>query len=278
MATKKTKFLIETSVVRAALGDSTRDHARHVGEQIQGGKLYTSVYLRMEFIRRWFCDAARMAFAIDQFRDVSDALVFLEQDFSPRNMKGNLAALARALRVRGVMDNSRAAAEEMASIAIAWLRSFDRLFESRIPNTCKCRIGARVPDVDYSRLFEDLRQFYEAFLTPVTDCEVNGFLQLQNPKARAQLLLADEKASRLSAAKQLASLRDEGRWITCKECAKIGDAVIALEQPGSWCLVHLDNSFNELCRVLDRPHKQVKSVQQVTKESLGASEQPPPAG
>ena len=88
MATKIPKLLIESSSVRAVLGDSTKDHVKHVMEQIAGGRLYSSTYLRMEFIRRWFCDAARMAFTIDQFRDVSDALIYLEQGFSPREMKG----------------------------------------------------------------------------------------------------------------------------------------------------------------------------------------------
>jgi hypothetical protein len=220
MATKKLKLLIETSAVRAVLGDSTKDHVEHVKEQISGGKLWTSTYLRMEFIRRWFCDAVRIAFTIDQFRDVSDALVYLEQDFSPRNMKGNLAAMAKFLSNVGVMNNSVAAAKEMASVAVGWLRTFDLVFESRIPNTCHCQIGSKSPDVDYNRLFADLRTFYEEFLTPVTNCEVNNFLQLGNPRAKAVLLLADAKSMKLPVVRNLSDYRGAGVKITCKKSAR----------------------------------------------------------
>src|SRR4051812_44250841 len=47
---RKTKYLIETSIVRAALGDSTNPHNTHFQQQVAGGDLFSSIYLRMEFI------------------------------------------------------------------------------------------------------------------------------------------------------------------------------------------------------------------------------------
>jgi hypothetical protein len=84
----KTKYLIETSAVRPALGSSTTAHHQHFAEQVKGGSLWTSTYIRMEFIRRWFCDMVRIALTIEQCASVVDALVILEQDFSLCRARG----------------------------------------------------------------------------------------------------------------------------------------------------------------------------------------------
>ena len=53
------------------------------------------------------------------------------------------------------------------------------------------------------------------------------------------------------------------------------DAIIALEQPPSWCLVHVDTSFNELSRCLERDHVPLKSVIALENErSVAASRAP----
>ena len=83
----------------------------------------------------------------------------------------------------------------------------------------------------------------------------------------APAMLEDAKVSQLHVGKKLAALAAENTWVTCKECCTIGDAVIALEQPPSWCLVHLDNAFTEMCRAHGRPHKQIQSVIAIEKKS-----------
>lgn len=262
----KSKYLVETSAVRPALGSSTTAHNRHFAAQVEGGSLWTSTYIRMEFIRRWFCDLVRIALTIEQCDDVADALVLLEQDFRPRSVKGTLAGIARLLQETGAIRNRRMAAEEVASAAVRWLKLFDKVFPGRIPNRCRCQIGGQTPQVDYNRLLDDLRAFYESFLTPVTDCEVNAFLDLGNPRGRTAVLLKDARVRRLAVGRRLADLRDHATWVTCKECSAIGDPVIALEQPPSWRLVHLDASFNDLCRARGRPHKQIESVKAIEQE------------
>jgi hypothetical protein len=271
---RKAKYLIDTSAIRAALADSTTSHNQHFQSVVGNTDLYVSVYIRMEFIRRWFCDYVRLALAIDQFRSVSDALVFLEQDFKINNIKGVLAAISKILSQNGLMENNRAAAEEIASLAIASLRMFDKVFPSRIANLCRCQIGGLTPSVDYNDLLKDVRDFYEKFRIPVTDCEVNDFLKLRHPpKSRAKPILVDQGCKKLKVVQNLKEFSDRATHVTCTECSRIGDSIIALEQPMSWCLVHLDNSFNDLCRVLGRTHKQIKSVVAIQKAALGS---PPP--
>jgi hypothetical protein len=263
----RTKYLVETSAVRPALGSSTTARNQHFAEEVKGGTLWTSTYIRMEFIRRWFCDLVRIALTIAQCDEIKDALIILEQDFSPRNVKGTLAGIALFLQERGAITNTHTAAEEVASQAVRWFKLFDRVFPSRIANLCKCQIGGRTRKVDYNHLLDDLRDFYESFLTPVLDCEVNAFLDFANPRGRTATLLEDTRVRKLPVGDKLADLAEHGTWVTCEECSTIGDAIIAIEQPPSWCLVHLDNSFNELCQARERPHKQIKSVKAVEKES-----------
>jgi hypothetical protein len=272
MSKKRKKYLIETSAVRAALGDSYVPQNQLLASEVEGGTLWSSVYIRMEYIRRWFCDMSRMAITISLCSDVSDALIVLEQDFKPRNVKGVLASIAMFLRERGSLSNTRRAAEEVASSAIRMIEHFDDVFPKRIPNTCHCQVGGMTPDVDYNRLLEDIHKFRESFLTPVQDCEVNAFLQLDRSRGRVATLLGDKAVRALGVGKFLEEYRGKKKWVTCKECSRIGDVVIALEQPSSWCLVHTDRSFNELSRCLDREHTLIKSVAALKKEQDTASQ------
>jgi hypothetical protein len=271
MPEKKPKYLIETSAVRAATDSSTPAHNAHFREQVRGGTLWSSVYIRMEFIRRWVCDTIRVAITIDQCSSVSRALIILEQDFSGRSIKGYLACMASYLNQVGSMENVRRAAEEMGSLAVRWLMRFDEVFSSRINNLCKCKIGGDRLRVDYNTLLRDLQSFYESFRTPVTDCEVNTFLELGKPEGRSVSLLKDSAVSRSTVGENLANLAEKKRWVTCKECAKVGDLIIALEQPPSWCLVHLDGVFNALCRCRQRNHLAIKSILAIEKEQAQGS-------
>ena len=259
-STKQKKFLIETSAVRPALNQSTAKHHEHFTSATADGDLWTSTYIRMEFIRLWVCSCAIVACAIRQFTDTSEALIYLEQDFKIRKLKSYISIIANYLRSTGAIQNTIAAAEEVASLGVNWLKQFDDLFPSRINNACHCEIGGDTPTIDFDSVVEDLQQFYLAFTTPVEDCKVNAFLQLQHPHGRVQKLLSDAKIEKLNVGKNLIKLRQKNAWITCNECSWIGDAVIALEQPASVDLVHSDHSFNDLCRVRGREHTEIMSV------------------
>jgi len=77
MAKRKKKYLIETSAVSAALGESSSVHCAHFAETTADGSLHTSVYVRKEFILRWITKDIDLAFQIDHFDSVSDALYHL---------------------------------------------------------------------------------------------------------------------------------------------------------------------------------------------------------
>ena len=48
--------------------------------------------------------------------------------------------------------------------------------------------------------------------------------------------------------------------VTCSNCKTIGVQLISLEHPASKTLIHVDNSFNTLCKCTKHPHEQIKSA------------------
>ena len=266
--TKKTKYLIETSAIPVALGESTPRHCEHFNASVADGALFVSIYVRMEFIRRWIRDYIKLAALIDHFRNMADALDYVNQEFGIRRVKALNHLVSVVLRQEGEVLNTRAMAVEVARIAVAKLRQFDRDFVSRIPNTCGCRIGGKKLQVDFNVLFEDLRAFLRS-MEVVHDCPVNDFLKLGKPGA-AQRLLQHEKACKTDAGAALSKYHAAASHVTCKECQRIGDAVIALEQPNYCCLAHIDRAFNDLCEATGRQHKLILSQRAVEKDDAKA--------
>ncbi len=260
----KPAYLIETSAVLVSLGESTPAHCQHFAGEVRDGDLHTSIYIRMEFIRRWILDYIRMAATVDQVSNLHDTLFDLNQDFGIRSVKTQNHAIALLLKEKGRIENSRIAAIELGRLAFAELKKFDRRFRSEYPeNRSGCRVGGKKLKVDFNDLFSDLREFV-ASMEPIDDCTVNEFLHFGGD-GPAHRLLEVHEVHKTKAGKQLAKLLAKGKWITCKECARIGDAIIALEQPPGFCLVHIDKDFKILCSVTGLPHKLILSERAVAK-------------
>lgn len=257
MTKKKRKYLIETSAVPVALRESTPAHCSHFADAVADGNCWTSIYIRKEFICRWIRSYIRMAFAVDYFQDLPTALYNLEQDFGIRDVKTSLHALAILLERKGSIENSREMAKELARLAIGSLRKFDRRFRSRTSNSCGCKIGGKELRVDFNHLFEDLRAFIDS-IKEVDDCPINEFVGVGGNRLAGKLLKGHDVASKTKSGKNLQALHDTGKWITCHRCKTIGDAVIALDQPPSWCLVHIDKDFEILCPAVDRKNKLIQ--------------------
>ncbi len=260
MSTKK-RYLIETSAVRAAIEETTPKHSRHFEEATRDGELSTSVYIRMEFLRRWIRYYLRIALIVDCFQNLPHALNYESESFSARDVK-TLVHLLSALCASGKEMSGREAAKEIVHIAVVTLCKFDRRFRSRSPNSCGCRMGGKEFRPDFSNLFEEVRAFVRASLTE-DGCGIEAFLNLRKPSKASKLLELSEVAEGTSAGKFLFKFKQNGKAITCKECQKIGDIVIALEQQRAWCLVHIDKAFDVLCAATSRTHQRIKSVKAV---------------
>jgi hypothetical protein len=215
-----------------------------------------------------------MACFIAQRTSVRDVLVLLSQRYSIREIKVDMTVIALLLDRARAIDNPHTAAEEIGRLAINWLKTFDREFRNRIPNACGCRIGNKRPSIDYNTMLKDLNAFYEDFTEPVNDCPVNDFVGIGDPAGRGQALVAEKTTQKLDSAKNLAEILVAGNRFVCNDCRKIGDAVIALEQPANLCLVHIDKAYAKYCPFLKREHKHIKSAVAIDKEVMAATNKP----
>ena len=107
---------------------------------------------------------------------------------------------------------------------------------------------------DFSTLFENVRTFLRS-LQIEDGCKIDKFLNLRKPSKASKLLELSDISEKMSAGKALAKLKETGKGITCNDCKKIGDIVIALKQQAAWSLVHIDSAFDILCQATGRDHK-----------------------
>ena len=184
------------------------------------------------------------------FGSLEVALAFLEEQFAIRKIKIGVHALRMLFQEKGEIHNTRSAAIELGRMAVLKLKKFDRTFVQRINNSCDCQIGGKRLVVDHNKFFESLRTFIQS-VDNVPNCPVNGYLALANENGRARKLVADKDAGETKSGVKLREFAADGVTIDCRRCAQIGDAIIALEQPKPWELVHIDNDFDFLCRVTD---------------------------
>ncbi len=274
MAKKATKYLVETSAVPPGLSESTRSHCEHFAEETSDGSLWTSSFIRKEYICRWILYYIEMAARIDHFESLSDALYHLEQDWG-RGPKTAVHAISRFLQEKGGITDCRSAAEEFGRLAVTALYGFDRDFKMSASNRSGCTAGSAELRVDFNNLFDDLRRFVSD-VENATDCRLRELLKL-GKSGGASTLLNDDDSAKTEVVTNLKKLAESGAdaELTCKQCRRIGDAVIALEQPKSWCLVHIDHSFNALCKATGRDHKQIlsqRAVENSKGEELGNSD------
>ena len=267
MSSRK-KYLVDTSLVCAVMKDTGRRYSTYVASETADGTVSTSTYIRMEFIRVWICSLIRLALYVDAYGNLDDALNRVEQDFGPRKVKANLSAVRTYLKSRPADDSPQTAAKEIARLAVHWLRRFDRVLKARIQNRSHCQIGGRQLDVDFRSPLTDLQQFYAEFKKPVIDCGVNDFLDLPDSRGRTSKLLTSAPIAKHRVLEKLAQYQEKQSVITCTQCQRIGDAVIALEQPKSYTLVSSDSAFDDLCQATGRPCKILRSLVDVEKESV----------
>jgi len=252
------KYLVETSAVPVALGESTTRHCDHFAEATADGEVWTSLYVRKEFIARWILSYIRMAFVADHFQDLAEAQYHLSQDFSIRDVKTQVHAVGVLLQTKGKITSTRAMAKELARLALGELRKFDKLLKRRTRNACGCQIGGKEMKIDFNNLFDDLRAFCES-QGSVENCDVNKFLGIGKIGRASQFVANKEVVTKTTAGRNLAKRLSEQKPIACEACATIGDAVIAPEQPKPWCLVHIDHDFEILCAATSRQRKSILS-------------------
>lgn len=259
---KANKVLVDTSLVPAAMKASTPDHCKEFRNTVGDANLFSSVYIRNEFLKRWVCSMIRFAHIASQCSSVKQFWFYVGQDYGGRNLKTHTFAMGLAAKSIGAAESPNELAEEFVHIVQGLVKKFDRVFNSMINNSCGCQIGGLPLKVDVDEWKVDTGAFYEKVMAKIEDCDVNRFVNLGAPVSNASKLLKDARSKKVVAAENMREIQNAGAKITCTNCRKVGDVVIALEQPGPFILVHGDNgSYPALCAIRGRREMYVESVQ-----------------
>jgi hypothetical protein len=229
----------------------------------------TTLYLRMEFLRRWIVTGIEIYhYARRRKCSISQAITWYEQKFSTREVKITLDWAARY--IQSVLDDPPSEpVERWGWIVLEMARTYDMLLgkvSERVVTGCsRGRVQFNSSDMT---LHEILSDFHERFGGTDHTCRLSeavGSPELQ--PAFAMIANCDVSAYPIRSQKGLAQLRDnvrelqgKDRVLTCNDCARIGDLLIALEQPPSWILYHVDDIFDALCAAFDRRHVKVRSI------------------
>lgn len=270
---KKAKILIDTSCVLFALD---RGLAPAVAKQLplpkRAAAYYTSQYLRMEFFRRWIITGIEVYFQALLTDDFDDALAYHSQSFSPREVKVVLMWAAKFGKSLPP-TSSKEKVEWFGDEVLKFARAYDILFSKSVSAKSGCKLGELSLDSHCPTRAQALQDFHERFTSQDKACNLEGLFQFEKGCPRLKMVLKaskedvpDAKARRaLTLLKKALCKFIQGKLnLTCRNCSKIGDAIIAMEQPRTHTLYHTDHSFSALCPLLGKKHIAIGSLRKVT--------------
>ena len=260
--------LIESSVVRSAIGIGSTAQKKAIEAEAGCRTLSSLTYIRMEFIRSFLQPLAQMAGVFTAHRSIREATNYLSQHFAKRQPKEHERILGIIID-KATPPTPTSYAEACVSIAEQALRKFDKVFAHIHKNHCGCKIGSMKFRPRANNRVEDLLLFVQEFDTGVSDCEISDWLQLDSGRsATRKLLAAIPPSDRIAAVDALREIWTSGERVNCGSCRRIGDAVIALEQPMTSLLIHCDAAFDTLSEQTGKDAKKVGSVTALDRESI----------
>ena len=229
-------------------------------------RYYTGPYLRMEFLRRWIVTGIEIYFRADVRGDVASTLQYFSNKFG-REAKIALHWATRYIKSIESGDITEPIEQfgwEVVNLALI----YDKIFRTYVQPKTGCTRGETPLNFETETRKDMLRNFYRRFMSPSHTCKLDSLLNLQGgcPKLRKvrevdlSKFASKQKKGFTKLQKQLENLIVKASVPTCDTCSKIGDLVIALEQPPKTVLYHTDHAFSIICPLLNHAHQQVKSA------------------
>lgn len=270
---KKDKALFDTSCVYSVLNPSMEPTlAIQLPFQTKRCIFYTSQYLRMEFIRRWIITGIEIYSHARVTKDINETFQYFSHRFSSRENKIVLQWANRY--IKSIKDEPPGDCVEWFGWEIySFALKYDETFQHMVQPKTGCKRGQLEMDTESLTRLEMLRDFYERFTSCEHTCKLEELLDIKNacPRLR-RVRQASPKNVPTECKKSFSKLQAElekiikhGRAPHCDKCHKIGDILIALEQPPKTTLYHVDYSFSAICPLLKNKHKQLDSVLKTAK-------------
>ncbi|HUU19737.1 MAG TPA: hypothetical protein VMW72_21480 [Sedimentisphaerales bacterium] len=227
---------------------------------------YTGPYLRMEFLRVWIVTGIKIYFRAYVEGDVASTFQYFSNKFG-REAKIALHWATRYIKSRE-SDDITESVEQLGWEVVSLALIYDKIFRTYVQPKTGCTRGETPMNFETETRKDMLRNFYRRFMSPSHTCKIESLLNLQSgcPKLRkvrdadSSKLASERRKGFMKLQQQLETLIKKASVPTCDTCSKIGDLIIALEQPPKTVLYHTDHAFSVICPLLNHAHQQVKSA------------------
>ncbi|MBD2302210.1 hypothetical protein [Nostoc sp. FACHB-190] len=273
------QHFLDTSVLRSLLL-GTQVYKQYFESQFTDQPLYISNYVQMEMKRSYLINLISFYFVLrlETINNIGDAITLWSNKFKTSELKAILQLIPQLFSTHQLNFSSPQDKEKALAILGIYIKRFELLLRKKFNNTnndATACARAIVPlDLDLQNAAAGLKQFADEFGdidTCRNKCQIDQFLLVQHRSEIEQLVqIADQLPKNantrgfIKIVNNLKEILAQGAAAcNCKCCAKIGDAVIALNAPRNMQLEHTDNSFDYLCPAINQPHYKHPSENQI---------------
>ena len=225
----------------------------------------------MEYYRGFLCVMIQFYFTLElkDITSLDDVVRLWTQKFQIREVKTVLSCIPQIYKTRGLnpadpRDKDKAL-KAIAQVIRRYQYKFDECFKNTGTDSTQCDRALVPLNIDLNHINESLSRFVQAFddLEKCRSrCSIDTFLlnrhesnirkyldEALNPK------LKSNASGYIKLTKILEHVTHEGqKSCSCKQCEKIGDAIIALDADRQMQLEHTDTMYNFLCPPISQPH------------------------
>ena len=257
----KEKHFLDTSVLRPILTSPPKVKEYYISA-LKGEK-YTCEYVDMEFLRSYIKSVINFYFllAMPQYKTFSDALHIWSNKFQIRELKNIEIMVANLLKLNECLDDKEKSLRILADYIRRLVGKLHNSFKKIGNDNTYCTKGKLKLQFDPKKLNECLC----AFINILSDnsqhkkCNIDDFLRQKHKNEITKIIENAEKINDLGKKegfeKIIESIKSLSKKdITCTHCSRLGDVIIALLSDPNWTLEHTDNSFNYLCKILNKKH------------------------
>jgi hypothetical protein len=283
------RHFLDSSVARPMLF-GTHAYKQYFTSHFGDNPRYISAYVQMELKRSYLHNVVDFYFTLHlpTLPTISDAISFWSNKFRTSELKAALQMVADLLTGHG-LDFTR---PRDKATALHILGVYIRRVELKVRGTftdigkdsTRCARAAVPFKVELENMAAGFKLLMEAFddvETCRSRCRSDHFLlNRYRPEVEAYIEqaapLPNNRNTRgfVALAKNLGEILERGATAcSCRQCERIGDAVIALDAPRNMRLEHTDHSFNHLCPPIDQPHQQHPSETQVVRTNPSVRDQ-----
>jgi hypothetical protein len=271
-------YFLDASVARPMLL-ATQAYQQYFEEQLGDKPCYISPYVQMEVTRSYLRNIIEFYFILrsPQVPNLSDCLTFWSNRFQTSKHKAIQQMIAQLIRNADnpeVFRDKQACLIEIERIMRLFVDSLQTIFTNTKKDSTNCARATLELNINAEDFVGELTRFAGAFDDVErcrSLCRIDQFLlddYQADVKAYVQQKdsLSQNSYSRgfLKIAKALEDVLNRGAdACSCRQCERIGDAVIALDAPRYIQLQHTDHSFDYLCPPIQQAHRKHPSETQI---------------